>query len=75
MRLQELKEKWGTWMAIAIELKMSQTGVTYWRKRGYIPFPAQLVIEKKTKGMFKATMEDAKPDERTTDKEVNTKGD
>lgn len=75
MRLQELKDKWGTWMAIANELKMSQNGVTYWRKRGYIPYPAQLVIEKKTKGLFKASMDDAKPYEQSTDSEIDTKGD
>jgi hypothetical protein len=59
MRLQELKDKWGTWMAVANELKMSQSGVTYWRKRGYIPYSSQLLIEKKTKGLFKAREEDA----------------
>ena len=60
MRLEELKEKWGTWTGVAVELKISQSGVTYWRKRGYIPYPAQLVIERKTKGMFKADLDDAR---------------
>lgn len=58
MTLQELKDKWGTWMAVANELKMSQSGVTYWRKRGSIPYDSQLVIQDKTKGMFKAKRED-----------------
>ena len=58
MTLQELKEKWGTWMAVAIELKMSQSGITYWRKRGSIPYDSQLVIQDKTKGTFKAKRED-----------------
>lgn len=61
MKPQELYDKYGTWMSVANELKMSQSGVTYWRKRGYIPYPAQLVIEKKTKGLFKASMDDAIP--------------
>lgn len=58
MKLQELKEKWGTWMSVANELKMSQSGVTYWRKRGSIPYHTQLVIQDKTKGVFKANMDD-----------------
>ncbi len=61
MRIQDLYDKWGTWMAVANELKMSQSGVSYWRKIGYIPFPAQLVIEKKTKGALKADEKHAKP--------------
>jgi hypothetical protein len=58
MTLKELKDKWGTWMAVAIELKMSQSGITYWRKRGSIPYGSQLVIQDKTKGTFKAKRED-----------------
>lgn len=58
MTLQELKEKWGTWMAVAIELKMSQSGITYWRNRGSIPYDSQLVIQDKTNGLFKAKRED-----------------
>lgn len=58
MTLQELKDKWGTWMAVAIELKMSQSGITYWRKRGSIPYDSQLVIQDKTKGAFRAKKED-----------------
>lgn len=61
MTVEELYKHYGTWTAVAIELKIATTGVTYWRKRGYIPYPAQLVIEKKTKGLFKARKEDAAP--------------
>ncbi len=45
-------------MAVANELKISQSGVTYWRKRGSIPYDSQLVIQDKTKGAFKARRED-----------------
>jgi len=58
MTLQELYDKWGTWMAVANELKMSQSGVTYWRKRGSIPYGSQLIIQDKTKHLFKAKKED-----------------
>lgn len=58
MTLDELKDKWGTWMAVANELKMSPSGLTYWRKRGSIPYESQLVIQDKTDGLFKARKED-----------------
>lgn len=61
MTLDDLYKRWGTWMAVANALKISQSGVTYWRKRGYIPFQAQLLIERKTNGALKAREEDAKP--------------
>lgn len=61
MKLQDLYNKYGTWMSVANELKMSQSGVTYWRRRGAIPYPSQLVIEKKTNGALKASLEDSKP--------------
>ena len=58
MTLDELYEKWGTWMAVANELKMSQSGITYWRKRGSIPYHSQLVIQDKTHNALKARRED-----------------
>jgi len=58
MTLQDLKDKWKTWMAVANELKMSQSGVTYWRKRGSIPYNSQLIIQDKTEGLFKASKDD-----------------
>lgn len=58
MTLDEMKDKWGTWMAVSLELKVSQSAVTYWRKRGSIPYTTQLLIQDKTKGLFKARKED-----------------
>lgn len=58
MTLQELKDKWKTWMAIANKLEMSQSGVTYWRKRGSIPYASQLLIQDKTGDQFIARKED-----------------
>lgn len=64
MTLEELYEKWGTWMSVAIELKVSQSAVTYWRKRGSIPYGTQLLIQDKTKGALKARKEDDIPPQK-----------
>jgi hypothetical protein len=61
MRIEELYSKYGNWSATALQLGKTLSAINYWRKIGYIPYPAQLVIEKKTKGLFKARMEDATP--------------
>lgn len=61
MRIKELYEHFGTWTALARALDQGMNSHQYWRKIGYIPYPAQLVIEKKTKGKFKASEEDCKP--------------
>ena len=61
MRIEELYEKYGNWTAVANELRTSVSQIQYWRKRGYIPYPAQLVIQEKTKGLFKANIDDARP--------------
>ena len=58
MTLEELKKKWGTWMAVANELKIAQNTVKYWRRRGSIPYNTQCAIQNKTKGVFKARRED-----------------
>ena len=61
MRVEELYEKWGSWSSAANELKMTVSGINYWRKRGYIPIKAQAHIELLTNGLFKASLEDAVP--------------
>ncbi len=58
MTLDEMKDKWKTWLAVSLELKVSQSAVTYWRKRGSIPYPTQLLIQDKTEGLFKAQKQD-----------------
>lgn len=61
MRIEELKEYYGTWTNLAHKLEIGMNSHQYWRRVGYIPYPTQLVIEKKTKGKFKASMDDASP--------------
>ena len=61
MRLEELKEYYKTYAAITRLAGMGMNNHQYWKKIGYIPYPTQLVIEKKTKGKFKANLDDALP--------------
>lgn len=61
MRIEDLHKHYGTWSALAHALEIGMNSHQYWRKRGYIPYPTQLVIEKKTKGLFKASLDDAIP--------------
>jgi hypothetical protein len=61
MKLNDLYQQFGTWLGAALELKISLSRVNYWRKRGYIPYEAQLLIEKNSKGKLKARKEDARP--------------
>lgn len=58
MTLEELKDKWRTWVNVCIKLEISQSSTTYWRKRGSIPYSSQLMIQDKTKGALKAKKED-----------------
>ena len=61
MKLEDLREHYGTNRRISIGLGMAPSGVAYWSKRGYIPYPAQLIIQEKTNGLFKACIEHARP--------------
>lgn len=58
MKIEDLKKEFVTWLAVANELKISQSGVSYWRRRGSIPYRTQLLIQDKTEGRFKALKED-----------------
>ena len=61
MRIEQLKEHYVTWTALCHGLGIAMNAHQYWRKRGYIPYPTQLVIQERTKGLFKASRDDAKP--------------
>jgi len=61
MKLEELKEHYKTWSNMVYQLHLGTNTHQYWRRRGYIPYPTQLVIEKKTEGLFKASLDDALP--------------
>ena len=61
MTIFELYEYYDyNWANVSRELKIGSTTLVNWRKRGYIPIRSQMVIEKKTNGLFKADIEHAK---------------
>lgn len=61
MLIDELREYYGTWADMTRKLELGNTTYLGWRRKGYIPWTTQLVIEKKTNKKFKADMEHAKP--------------
>lgn len=61
MKLTELYEYYGTWADMGRALNLGNSTYTVWRKNGYIPYPTQLLIEKKTKGRFKALEAHGRP--------------
>ena len=61
MRLEELHNHYKTYTKMCFALELGMNSHQYWRKRGYIPYPTQLVIQEKTNGLFSACKEDAVP--------------
>ena len=61
MRLDELHKHYGTWTKLAKVLDQGMNSHQYWRRKGFIPFVSQLLIEHKTEGLFKASEDDCKP--------------
>ena len=61
MRIEQLKKHYGTWTKIAKVLDQGLNSHQYWIRKGFIPLCAQLMIEHKTDGLFKASEEDCKP--------------
>lgn len=59
MKMDELKAHYGTWTKMARSLELGSNTHQNWRRIGYIPYTTQLLIEKKTNGLFKADMEHA----------------
>lgn len=64
MLLNDLYEYYGTWTYLVRELDLGTSTYQIWRRQGYIPFTAQLLIENKTKGLFKAREEHGRPVKR-----------
>lgn len=64
MLLSDLYEYYGSWTRLVRDLNLGNTTYQVWRKQGYIPFKAQLLIENKTDGFFKACEEHGKPAEK-----------
>ncbi len=60
MRIKELLEYYGTHANIMRETKVGSTSIVNWKKQGFIPILSQLKIEKVTRGLFVARLEDAR---------------
>lgn len=61
MLLEELKNYFGTWALMSRELGLGATTYLGWKRKGYIPYKTQCVLEMKTKRKFKANLEHCKP--------------
>lgn len=62
MLLEELYDYYQkTWANVMRETKVGSTSIQNWKKQGFIPILSQLKIEKRTKGMFVAKLEHARP--------------
>lgn len=57
MLLDELYEHYGSWTQLTRKLDLSNSTYQTWKKKGYIPFKTQLLIQHKTNGLFKASEE------------------
>lgn len=61
MTFEELKKYYGTAVEMTRALGIGINAPQYWKKHGYIPYSAQLLIEKKTNGRFTAQEQHGKP--------------
>ena len=60
MTLKEIYEYYGNnWAHAARELKIGSTTIQNWNKKKHIPIKSQMILEKRSKGIFKARLEDA----------------
>lgn len=60
MKLNEVYEYYDkNWSKVCRELKIGTTTIQKWRERKYIPIKSQMILEKRTNGLFKAKIEDA----------------
>lgn len=60
MLIEELYDFYKSWSVMSRKLELSPTTYLGWKRRGYIPWQTQLVIEKKTHGKFKAKLDHGK---------------
>lgn len=66
MLMEELYKYYGSWANMARQLDFGATTYLGWKKKGYIPWKTQCVIEAKTHRKFKAHKGHGNPNKRTT---------
>lgn len=60
MTLEEVYDYYdNNWSKMTRELKLGTTTLRNWKTRGFIPIRSQMLIEKRTGGLFKASIEHA----------------
>lgn len=60
MTIKEMYDYYGNnWAKMARELGFGTNTVFIWKKKGTVPIKAQMIIEKRTNGLFKASLEHA----------------
>lgn len=60
MTLDEMYIYYGrNWSKLVRELKIGNTTCRLWRERGNIPIRSQMILEKRTNGLFRASLNDA----------------
>jgi len=60
MTLEELYAYFGTWTQVSRGLALGTNSYQKWKKNGCIPYTTQLLIEKRSNGLFKADESHAK---------------
>lgn len=63
MLIKELRDYYVTWTKLTRKLDFGTSVYQNWVKKGYIPYTTQLLIEKRSGGLFKADLAHAKPRE------------
>lgn len=60
MKVEDIYEHFGkSWTKVSRELKVPHSSLQNWRKRGFIPIRTQMLLERKSNGLFKASLDDA----------------
>jgi hypothetical protein len=72
MLLNDLYDHYGTWTQLVRQLNLGNSTYQVWRKQGYIPFKAQLLIENMTHGLFKANEAHGKPALKMEGRSIST---
>lgn len=65
MLLEDVFKYCGSWANVCRILDFGSTTYQKWKQKGYIPYTTQLLIEKKTNGKLRASLDHAKPNHST----------
>lgn len=73
MKLHEIYNYYqNNWSEACRELRLGFSTIYKWQKKGYIPIRSQMILERRTRGLFKARIEDATVEDSPMDKNART---